>query len=132
MLKLLALALSLVFMVTVAVPALAAGPYDGFWFVIESHPTQGVTTYYVSIHQNDANLTVYGYNVLITSFRIGGGARRIGAGILSGNQASGNLFDQNIAFLGTIQVTFTDSTHFTGAAASALFGTSTLFGERVF
>src|SRR2546425_694416 len=114
---------ALLLVLVVASPVLAAGPYDGVWSVTDSNPTQGVITYYVSIHQNDGGLQTYGFNFLFTTFHIGGGIHRIGAGTLSGNVANGNVFDQSPTLVGTFHVTFTDPTHFTGTSTSPTAGT---------
>jgi hypothetical protein len=89
--KLLALALVLALTFAVAAPVLAAGPFDGFWSVVETHPTQGSVGYYASLHQND-NYLSQGFNVLFNTVQFGG-SWTIGLALLSGNDAGGNFFE---------------------------------------
>jgi hypothetical protein len=91
-------------------PALAAGPSDGVWAVVESHPISGVTSYVASITQNDGGLETYGCRVVVRTFRIGGQGR-IGVGVLAGNGLSGELYDENVAFVGTLHISFTSPMH---------------------
>jgi hypothetical protein len=108
--------------------ASAAGQFDGVWSVTLSS-TQGTTSFFSSIHQND-NFLASGFNLVILSVTVGH-SWSVALVSLSGQAASGTLLDNNEIVIGSVSITFTDSLHFNGQGV--LQGVPfTITGVRVF
>src|SRR5713101_7942947 len=50
--------------------SLAAGPYDGVWSVVQSSPTKGSSTFFLSIHEDDGALMSAGFNIVVFALNL--------------------------------------------------------------
>lgn len=109
-----ALTITLVILLALtAVPALAAGPFDGIWIFQQIEPDGGFqTTLLASIHQSDAFLP-QGFNTLVVVLDLDG-FWNYNVGILSGNVLSGTIFDLFGGPFGSFTFTFTSPTALSG------------------
>jgi hypothetical protein len=114
-----ALGFALVLTVLLTMPAPAAGPFDGVWQLLETHPTHGTVRYFASVHQNDAapggvNFVV----VFVDEF----GFWSYGIGSLQGNSFSGVSVDPVLGtHVGTFNLVF---------SGSAVSGSGNLLGTH--
>jgi hypothetical protein len=109
MMRLAAAVLIAVCVLLTAGQSAAVGPDDGIWLVLQSNPTHGAFQYYTSVHQNGATV------VLMSAY--GNGTWDFGIGTRSGNTVQGVAYDAvtGVAY-GTVSVTLTSSTTFSGQA----------------
>jgi hypothetical protein len=106
----------------------AVGPDDGVYQVLQSHPTFGNLSYFVSVHQNDAFLPS-GINIVIASL-FGDTTWTYGLGRRTGATVQGTLYRPN----GTVYGTFTGALTGTAINGSAVVSgvTFTLAGSKLF
>ena len=96
--------LALIFSCVVApVRALAVGPLDGAYSVVQSNPTYGTFLTYIVVIQN-------GSTIGFASLDPSDGTWTYGFGTLSGSQVTGTLFRVDGTAYGTFLVTVTGTT----------------------
>ena len=109
MMKRVGLSLVIVAMVVLAgIPARAAGPAEGIWQV-----NNGSSTFYASVHQDDAFLPS-GFNVVILLLDLTSGMWEYSLGVESGTSIQGTSFNLGGTAQGTFTLTLTTATTFTG------------------
>jgi len=94
--------------VLAAAPAIAVGPNDGVYQLVESSPSFGSFTGYASVHQNDTFLA-QGFNIVI-GFMRGNGTWSYGLGVRSGNTIQGTSYTPNGQTYATWTVTISGNT----------------------
>jgi hypothetical protein len=106
-----------------AAAGFAAGSYDGVWAVVQSNPTKGTSTFYLSIHEDNGSFLALVLNL--------DGTWAYVLGVESSGTAYGTGYNLNQTSSGTFSVTFTSATAFTGTFTGGN-NTFTLTGSKAF
>lgn len=126
--------LCLFFLVAMALPVGAAGPYDGIWFTNQSCPSVGFFgTFVNSVTENDDFGTYWGvtFNVVIFVLDTGTGEWNVDFATRDGSTMQGVVFDSFGTQQGTFTITASSPTTMAGTAQ--IEGVScSLTGTKVF
>jgi hypothetical protein len=126
--------LSMLSLIMTALPAGAAGPYDGIWFVIQHCPSVGIVrTLPISVTENDAFGTYWGatFNMVLFVLDPVTGSWNVDFATRHDNTIQGQVFDSFGTQQGTFTTTANSLTSITGTAD--IEGVScSLTGTRVF
>lgn len=117
-----------------ALPASAAGPFDGVWFTRQSCPSSGfLRTFVNSVTENDAVGTLWGatFNVVIIVADPVAGGWNVDLGTRIDSTIQGQVFSRIGNPLGVFTITASNPTTITGTAQIEGISCS-LVGTRVF